>query len=111
MIALSNEEQDRVRNVLKHCETSGADPVIMMARMGLLRSHEQVIKVRQDTLVAIADLFDEMSPSSLPHEASTNPRDMKSYLSQYLRDLARKQVADAPRDQGKKTKKAKASGN
>lgn len=114
-MALSSTEEDRVRMVLKHCETSGADPVIMMMRMGLLRSHDHVIKVRVDTMNAIADLFDEMSYTSLPHEASTSPRDMKRFLSQHLRDLAGRQT-DGSEDQaehgqsrrkGSKAKKAK----
>lgn len=89
---LSKDEEDRIRTVLKHCQTSGADPVYALVRMALIRTNDHVVQLRKDTLNAAADLLDEMSPSALPHEASISPLDMKSYLSWYLRDLAGKQA-------------------
>ena len=118
---LSKDEEDRIRAVLKHCQTSGADPVYALNRMALVRTNDHVVQVRKDTLNAAADLIDGISPSSLPHEASVSPFDMKTYLSWYLRDLAGKQThgsqnaTEASEEGGKQTaskkKKAKDRGN
>lgn len=85
---------EQVSAILTRSGKTGSDPLVALNRKGLLRTRDSVVSCRRDTLNALADLVDDMSPSQYTHAASTSAGGMKQFLAEFIRDLARRQTHD-----------------
>lgn len=82
----------QVLAILTRAAVTGSDPLVALNRKSLLRTRDSVVSCRRDTLNALADLVDDLSPSQYTHSASQSAGGMKQFLTDFIRDLARRQA-------------------
>ena len=85
------ETVKKVRALLELCQAQGLDPVAALDRAKLLWTRESLIQARVDTMRATAALLQDIPATQVPHAATMSAGGMKTFLTEYIRELARRQ--------------------